>query len=98
MLRNWATVLCATFTSNFVRLHSQTVPIVTSYNRKFKTLDVKFAADMVGDGKRDTKGQFETAQQQFLRGQVISMCEGWFGEINEDFDKTIKILAREAAA
>ena len=26
------------------------------------------------------------------------MCAGWFGETNEDFDKTIKILAREAAA
>ena len=26
------------------------------------------------------------------------MCTGWFGEINKDFDKTIKILAREAVA
>ena len=26
------------------------------------------------------------------------MCAEWFGEINEDFNKTIKTLAREAAA
>ena len=36
--------------------------IVSSYSRKCKTLDVKFAADTVGDGKGDIKGQFETAQ------------------------------------
>ena len=72
--------------------------IVSSYSRKFKTLDMTFAADMVGDGKGDIKGPFDTVQQQFHRGQVIPMCVGWFGEINEDFDKTIKILAREAAA
>ena len=59
---------------------------------------MKCTADVVGDGKGDTKGPFETVQQQFHRGQVIPMCAGWFGEIKEDFDKTIKILAREAAA
>ena len=59
---------------------------------------VKLAADVVRDWKEDIKGSFETAQRQFLHGQVIPMCAGWFGEINEDFDKTIKILAREAAA
>ena len=26
------------------------------------------------------------------------MCTVWFGEINQDFDKTIKILAQEVAA
>jgi hypothetical protein len=72
--------------------------IVNSYSRKFKILDVKFSADLVGDGNGDIKGPFETAQQQFLCGQVVPVCAGWFGEINEDFDKTIKILAREAAA
>ena len=46
----------------------------------------------------DIKGLCETAQQQFHRGQVMPICAGWFGEINEDFDKRIKILAREAAA
>ena len=58
---------------------------------------MKFAADVVEDGKVGIKGQLETAQQQFHRGQVIPMCAGWFGEINEDFDKTINILAQEAA-
>ena len=72
--------------------------IVSSYGKKFKTLDMKFAADVVGDGKGNIKGPFETAQRQFLCGQVIPICADWFGEINEGFDKTIKILAQEAAA
>ena len=59
---------------------------------------MKFAADVVGDGKEDIKGPFETVQQQFHRGQVIPMCAVGFGEANDDFDKTIKILAWEAAA
>ena len=50
--------------------------IVSSYGKKFKTLDMKFAADVVGDGGGDIKGPFETAQQQFLCGQVIPMCAG----------------------
>ena len=45
--------------------------MVNSYNRKFKTLYVKFAVDVVGDVKGSIKGRFETAQQQFLQGQVI---------------------------
>ena len=72
--------------------------IVSSYSRKFKTLNVEFATNVVGDEKGDTRGPFETVQQQFHHGHVIPMCTGWFGEINGDFDKTIKILAREAAA
>ena len=28
----------------------------------------------------------------------ISSCAGWFGEIGDDFEKVIKILAREAAS
>ena len=48
--------------------------------------------------KGDTKGSFESEQQQFHLGQVIIMCTGWFSEINKYFDRTIKILAREAAA
>ena len=50
--------------------------IVSSYSKKFKTLDVNFSADVVGDGKGDIKGPFETAQQQFHHGQVILMCAG----------------------
>ena len=26
------------------------------------------------------------------------MCAGWFGEVNEDFEKILRILARQAAA
>ena len=37
--------------------------IVSYYSKKFQTLDAKFAADMVGDGKDDTKGSFGKAQQ-----------------------------------
>ena len=29
---------------------------------------------------------------------MIPLCAGWFGEINEDFEKVIVALAREAAA
>ena len=43
-------------------------------------------------------GLFEAAQQQFLKGQVIPLCAGWFGEVGRDFDKTVGILARVAAA
>ena len=72
--------------------------VVNGYHRKFKKLDTAFASDVVGDGKNDIKGPFETAQGRFYRGQAIPICAGWFGEINEDFKKTIKVLAREADA
>ena len=29
---------------------------------------------------------------------MIPLCAGWFGEINEDFEKVILTMAREAAA
>ena len=72
--------------------------VVQSYSRKFKKLDKKFAADVVGDGNSGTVGPFEAAQKQFFRGQVIPLCAGWFGETNEDFEKVIRTLAKEAAA
>ena len=53
---------------------------------------------MVGGGENATKGPFETAQQQFLQGEVMLLCTVWFCEINGDFERTIKILARKAAA
>ena len=68
------------------------------YKRKFKKLDHHFAADIVGDGNNDVVGPFEAAQQRFYRGQVIPMCAGWFGEVNEDFEKILRILAWQAAA
>ena len=71
--------------------------VVQSYNRKFKKLDNNFATDVVGDGSDGVVGPFEAAQKHFY-GHVISLCAGWFGEINEDFEKVIGTLAREAAA
>jgi len=53
---------------------------------------------LVGEGTCDIVDSFKAAQAHFYRGQVIPLCTGWFGEINEDFEKIIKILAREAAA
>ena len=68
------------------------------YRSKFKKLDKKFAADIVGDGTGDIVGPFEAAQAWFYRGQVIPLCAGWFGEINEDFEKVIKLLAQKSSS
>ena len=54
--------------SNTVPVGRRARMIASSYGKKFKTLDMKFAADVVGDGKGDIKGPFETAQQKFLCG------------------------------
>jgi len=43
-------------------------------------------------------GPFAAAQTRFFRGQVIPLCAGWFGEVNEDFVKIIRTLAKHAAA
>jgi hypothetical protein len=40
----------------------------------------------------------EASQGRFYRGQVIPLCFGAFGETNEDLDKIIRRLAREAAS
>ena len=72
--------------------------VVQSYSRKFNKVDNKFAADVVGDGNDGTVGPFEAAQKHFYCGQVIPLCAGWFGEINDDFEKMICTLAKEAAA
>ena len=72
--------------------------VVGKYNKKFITLDEVFASDIVGDGTDGITGPFETAQGGFFQGQVIPLCAGWFGEINEDFEKTIKVLGRKTPA
>ena len=72
--------------------------VVQSYNRKFKKLDSKFAADVVGGGNNGIVGPFEAAQKNFYCGHVIPLCAGWFGKINDDFEKVIRTLAKEAAA
>ena len=61
-------------------------------------MDEKFAADIVGDGTGDIMGPFEASQARFYRVQLIPLCTGWFGEMNKDFEKVIKLLARETAA
>ena len=62
-------------------------------------MDVQFACDVVGDGSGDiVVGPFQASQGRFYRGQVIPLCAGAFGEINEDLDKIIRRLAREAAS
>ena len=72
--------------------------VTQEYRRKFKRLDEHFAADIVGDGNDATVGPFEAAQQRFYRGQIIPLCAGWYGDVNEDFEKILRILARQAAA
>ncbi len=43
-------------------------------------------------------GPFEAAKKRFLRGTVISICAGWFEEVNKDYKNLISALAWEAAA
>ena len=43
-------------------------------------------------------GPFKMARVRFYRGKVISLCAGGFGELNKDFEKILKVLAREAAS
>ena len=72
--------------------------VVSDYDKRFKKLDVLFASDVVGDGRGGIVGPFEAAQRRFYRGQVIPLIFGAFGDINEDADKIIRRLAREAAS
>ena len=71
--------------------------VVGGYASKFKKIDRLFAAEIVGETD-SVVGPFTAAQSRFFRGQVIPLCAGWFGEINEDFSKIIRTLAKEAAA
>ena len=66
---------------------------------KFKKLDVMFAPDIVGNGTNNIWGPFETARSsQFYHWVIIPLCVGRFGETNEDLNKVLQRLAREAAA
>jgi hypothetical protein len=53
---------------------------------------------VVGDGTSEVVGPFEAAKKRFLRGTVIPICAGWFGEVNKDYKILISTFAREAAA
>ena len=46
------------------------------YRGKFKNLDKKFAADIVGNDTGDIVGPFEAAQARFYRSQIIPLCVG----------------------
>ncbi|EJK69618.1 hypothetical protein THAOC_09106 [Thalassiosira oceanica] len=72
--------------------------VCQAYLLKTKKLDDKFAPEIVGDGTGNVVGPFQTMLGRFYRGQVLPVCAGWFEEINIDFDKIIRQLARKAAA
>ncbi|EJK46647.1 hypothetical protein THAOC_34675 [Thalassiosira oceanica] len=72
--------------------------VCQAYLLKTKKLDDKFAPEIVGDGTGNVVGPFQTMLGRFYRGQVLPVCAGWFGDINIDFDKIIRQLARKAAA
>ena len=72
--------------------------VVNQYSNKFKRLDKQYAADIVGNGDNGIVGPFESAQKRFIGGQVIPLVVGPFGEVNKDFEKVLKTLARLAAA
>jgi hypothetical protein len=65
---------------------------------KVKKLDIRFAASVVGDGSNGITGPYENALSQFHFKTIIPLCFGAFGEVNEDLDKVIQCLAREAAS
>ena len=60
-------------------------------------LDKKYAADVVGEGDNGIVGPFEAAGR-FIGGQVVPLVVGAFGEVNKDFEKVLKTLAKLAAA
>ena len=68
------------------------------YRCKVRNLDVIFAAAVVGDGNNNVIGPFENALSQIRGKTVIPLCFGGFGEVNEDLEKVIQCLAREAAS
>ena len=70
----------------------------TAISSKVKRLDKQYAADIVGNGDNGIVGPFESAQKRFIGGQVIPLVVGPFGEVNKDFEKVLKTLARLAAA
>ena len=72
--------------------------VVNETKGKVKKLDIRFAASVVGDGSNGITGPFENALSQFHCKTIIPLCFGAFGEVNEDLDKVIQCLAREAAS
>ena len=52
----------------------------------------------MGEGDNGIVGPFEAAQGRFIGGQVVPLVVGAFGEVNKDFEKVLKTLAKLAAA
>ena len=67
------------------------------YACKFKVLGWVYMQEEVGKDESSTRS-LEVAQQQFLEGQMIPLCVGWFGKIRRDFDKVVNVAERAAAA
>ena len=62
------------------------------YARKFQKLDEKF------DWENGTPGVFTQVQTRFVSNGIIPLVAGFWADVNEDFDKVIRTLARTAAA
>lgn len=74
------------------------IEVTNKYSNKFKKLDKEYAPDVVGDGSKGIVEPFESAQNQYVGGQVIPLVVGAFGETNKDFEIMMKRLAKLAAA
>ena len=72
--------------------------VVQQYSRKFQKLDQNYAEEVVGDGRNGTVGPFEAAQSQFIGEQVIPVVVGAFGEVNKDFEKLLRTMAKLASS
>ena len=73
--------------------------IANQYRCKVRNLDVMLLlASVRGDGNDNVIGPFENALSQFHGKSIIPLCFCAFGEVNEDLDKVIQCLAREAAS
>jgi hypothetical protein len=55
-----------------------------------KKLDIQCASKSIGDGSSGVAGPFEAAQKLFIRGQVVPLVVGGFGEANKDIEKMVR--------
>lgn len=72
--------------------------IMKEYHAKFKCFDWIYAADIVDYGTGDTMGLFAIAKLKFYKGNFIPLFDGWFGEVNYDFWKLLRVLEHNAEA
>ena len=79
---------------NILPANRRAKEVRSEYARKFKKLDEKFD----WEAANDTPGVFSQVQTRFVCNGIIPLVAGFWAEVNEDFEKTIRILARAAAA